>query len=181
MAYPPISGRSLSRFIRVRSLVIGSYIAWLRYVRGVNLGHDVDLSLNARLQVGKRGAISIGDETALALYSAIFTTCEDGTVRPVSIGERCFIGAGAVILPGVTIGNGSIVAVGSVVRRDVPDDCIVSGNPARIVRRGIDAGWLGRLPQARINQRQMYQREAIKLGLVSPEATPTGQGAPTPD
>lgn len=167
MAYPPISGRSLSRFIRARGLVIGSYIAWLRHVRGVRMGREVDLSLSTRMEVGRRGAISIGDETAIALNAAIFTRGEDGNVRPVSIGARCFIGAGAVILPGVTIGNGAIVAVGSVVRRDVSDDCIVSGNPARIVRRGIDAGWLGRLPEAHINQRLMYAREAIKLGLAT--------------
>lgn len=58
-----------------------------------------------------------------------------------------------------------IVAVGYVVTRDVPGDCIGSGNPARIVRQGIDAGWLGRLLEAHINQRLMHAREAIKLRL----------------
>ena len=57
-----------------------------------------------------------------------------------------------------------IVAVGYVVTRDVPD-CIGSGNPARIVRQGIDAGWLGRLPDAHIDQRLMHAREAIELVL----------------
>jgi len=55
--------------------------------------------------------------------------------RPVAIGEDCWIGGGSVILPGVTIGNRAIVAAGSVVVHDVPDDVMVAGNPARIVKR----------------------------------------------
>ena len=58
-----------------------------------------------------------------------------------------------------------IVAVGPVVTRDVPGDCIGSGHPACIVRQGVDAGWPARPPEARINQRLMHAREAIKLRL----------------
>jgi carbonic anhydrase/acetyltransferase-like protein (isoleucine patch superfamily) len=169
MAYPPISGRSLSRFTLLRGAVLGAWQHWLRHGRGVSIAENVDLSLSTRFELGRRGAISIGQKTAVALNATISTTREDGTVHPVRIGERCFIGAGSAILPGVTIGDGSIVAVGSVVTKDVPPDCIVSGNPARIVRRGIDAGWLGRLPEAWINQRLMYAREAIKLGIARRE------------
>ena len=52
----------------------------------------------------------------------------------VRIGENVWIGAGAIILPGVTIGDGAIVAAGAVVTRDVPENTIVSGVPARIMR-----------------------------------------------
>ena len=50
---------------------------------------------------------------------------------------RCFIGAHSILMPGVTIGDGSIVGAGSVVTRDVPAASIAAGNPARIVRKGI--------------------------------------------
>ena len=53
--------------------------------------------------------------------------------KPVSIGDDCWIGGQAVILPGVTIGHRCIVGAGAVVIRDVPDDTTVVGNPAKIV------------------------------------------------
>jgi len=54
---------------------------------------------------------------------------------PVTIGEDCWIGGGAIILPGVTIGNRVIVAAGSVVVDDVPDDVLVAGNPAWVKKK----------------------------------------------
>lgn len=60
----------------------------------------------------------------------------------VKIGRGAFIGAGAVILPERTIGNNAVVGAGAVVVHDVPDNCIVAGNPARVIREGI-AGYNG--------------------------------------
>ncbi len=53
---------------------------------------------------------------------------------PVCIGDDVWIGGRAVICPGVTIGNRAVIAAGAVVVRDVPDDALVGGNPARIIR-----------------------------------------------
>lgn len=53
---------------------------------------------------------------------------------PVEIGEDCWIGANSLVLKGVKIGDRSVVAAGSVVTANVSDDCVVAGNPARIVR-----------------------------------------------
>jgi acetyltransferase-like isoleucine patch superfamily enzyme len=53
--------------------------------------------------------------------------------RPVSIGDDVFVGARAVILKGVHIGNGAVIGAGAVVTRDVPAYAVVAGNPARIV------------------------------------------------
>jgi maltose O-acetyltransferase len=52
------------------------------------------------------------------------------TAKPVSIGDDCWIGGQAVICPGVTIGNNCIIAAGSVVVHDIPDNVMVAGNPA---------------------------------------------------
>lgn len=57
---------------------------------------------------------------------------------PITIGENCWIGTNVRICKGVTIGNNSIVAACSVVTKDVPANCIVAGNPARIVKSNID-------------------------------------------
>ena len=54
--------------------------------------------------------------------------------RPVKIGDGCWIGARVTILGGVSIGRGCVVAAGAVVTRDIPDNCMVGGVPARIIR-----------------------------------------------
>ena len=56
------------------------------------------------------------------------------SARPIRIGNDVWIGGGAVILPGVTIGDRSVVGAGSVVVHSVPADCVAVGNPARVVR-----------------------------------------------
>ena len=54
---------------------------------------------------------------------------------PVRLSQGCWIGAGAIILPGVTVGRNAVVGAGSVVSRNVPDHCIAAGSPARVLRR----------------------------------------------
>jgi len=56
------------------------------------------------------------------------------TVAPIELGNHCFIGAGAIILPGVSIGEGAIVAAGAVVSRDVAPGTTVGGVPARLLK-----------------------------------------------
>ena len=53
------------------------------------------------------------------------------------IGKNCFIAVGAIVLPGVKIGNEVIVGAGAVVTKDVPSNCVVAGNPAKIIRKNI--------------------------------------------
>jgi acetyltransferase-like isoleucine patch superfamily enzyme len=57
------------------------------------------------------------------------------STKPVVIGDDVWIGANAVILPGVTIGRHVVVAAGAVVTKDVPDSCVVAGIPAKVVKK----------------------------------------------
>lgn len=54
---------------------------------------------------------------------------------PVHIGENCWIGAGAIIVPGVTIGDNTVIGAGSVVTRDIPANCVAAGCPCRVLRQ----------------------------------------------
>ncbi len=63
----------------------------------------------------------------------------EGTAQPIKIGDGCWIGARSIILGGVSIGAGCVVAAGSVVTRDVPDNMLVAGVPAHI-KRQLDGG-----------------------------------------
>jgi len=60
---------------------------------------------------------------------------EDEITKPVIIGKNAWLGMGAVLLPGVTIGDDSIVGAGSVVTKNVPPKSIVVGNPAKFLRK----------------------------------------------
>ena len=96
--------------------------------------------------------ITVGDDVAIANEVYIVDTDSHGVEgrpvknAPVRIGSGSWIGARAIILPGVTIGSRCLVAAGAVVSRDVPDDTLVAGNPAKVVRElvypeGVTRAW----------------------------------------
>lgn len=54
---------------------------------------------------------------------------------PITIGDDCWIGGNAVICPGITIGNGSVIGAGAVVTKDIPENSLAVGNPATVIRK----------------------------------------------
>lgn len=110
-------------------------------IYGMDIGENVRISLGARLDKTFPKGIHIGDFTAVTSGAAILTHDFINRVHTdVHIGKNCFIGYGAIVLPGVRIGDSVIVTGNSVVGRDVPSNCIVMGNPARIVEKDIVTG-----------------------------------------
>ena len=84
--------------------------------------------------------IIIGDDVAMANEVYVMDSNSHGVEgqahveAPVRIGAGTWLGARSMVMPGVTIGKRVLVAAGAVVTRDVPDDVLVAGNPARVVR-----------------------------------------------
>ncbi|WP_407530741.1 acyltransferase [Vibrio parahaemolyticus] len=89
--------------------------------------------------------VSLGDNVYISVDARL--VCHDGSTLPfrkqhpdfelagkIDVGDNVFIGTRAMILPGVTIGNNCIVGACSVVTRDVPDNTVVAGNPARMIK-----------------------------------------------
>ncbi len=58
--------------------------------------------------------------------------------KPIHIGKNCWIGAGALIMPGVAIGDNSVIGAGSVVTKDIPSGVVAVGNPCRVLRKAED-------------------------------------------
>jgi maltose O-acetyltransferase len=105
---------------------------------GLRIGAWTNVNTGAVLDA--RGGLRIGSRVNLSPGVVILTADHDpqspdfvGRSRPTEIGDRAWIAYGAMVLPGVRIGEGAIVAAGSVVTRSVEDWTIVGGNPARVI------------------------------------------------
>ena len=108
-------------------------------------------TLTAKIRISNRGAENA--EPDIHLNEAYLMDSDSHGVEgrpvknaPIHIGNGTWIGARAIILPGVTIGSRCLVAAGAVVSKDVPDDTLVAGNPARVVRElvypaGVTRAW----------------------------------------
>jgi len=105
----------------------------LHRLRGVNIGKDVWIGYKALIETGYPNLVSIGDRAIIGVRSTIIGHFQE--VRGVRIKDDVYIGACAVILPGVTLGKGAIVAAGSVVTVSVPPMTVVQGNPAKRVAK----------------------------------------------
>jgi len=131
-------------------LFVSKIVQRLRYHWYRSLGYDVhitcELERNLNLDRYFPAGIHVGRHTILTSRVTILSHKliprrsrgrYDGEPVHTYIGEWCVIGIGATVMGGVRIGDQVVVGAGAVVTRDVPSNCIVAGNPARIVREGI--------------------------------------------
>ncbi len=102
---------------------------WLNRWRGVHIGKDVWIGYDAIIETSSPELVTIGDRATVQIRATIIAHFREQ--RGVVIEEDATVGPGAIILPNVTIGRGSIVAAGSVVTKSVPPQTLVQGNPAR--------------------------------------------------
>ena len=109
----------------------------------IQIGHRVSINENTCVNAADGGAITIGDDVLIA-QNVVLRACNHAYRDPtkpinrqghvagrIEVGSDVWIAAGAIILPGVRIGDHAVVAAGAVVTRDVPDWAVVGGIPAR--------------------------------------------------
>lgn len=109
---------------------------------GMNIALGDNVFINSGCCFQDQGGIYIGNN-ALIGHQVVIATLNhesdperrgDMTAAPVRIGNNVWVGAHATILPGVTIGDGAIIAAGAVVNRDVPERAVVGGVPAKVIK-----------------------------------------------
>lgn len=124
-----------------------SYIEWMRK-QGVRIGKGTTIFANPKnvcIDTQKPWLLEIGENVQITRGVTILTHGYDwsvlkgvygeilGSAGKVTIGNNVFIGMNTTILKGVTIGNNSIIGAGSVVTRDIPDNCVAVGSPAKMM------------------------------------------------
>lgn len=150
--------RSLNQLRQIRVAVTGLRRRWFNATRGTAIHPTASISMASRMISGVPGGIAVGESSLIAFKTLLYTWDEvAGRHRPIRVGRNCFVGGGSTVLPGVTIGDGSIVAAGAVVTADVPPASIVGGIPARVLRTGITVGAFGRLEGADEATRRLWR------------------------
>lgn len=123
------------------------------YGRNIHIGSNVSVNMNCTFV--DCNTITIGDDTLIASNVQLYTSTHpvpesdrlvqdwdpnSGKYRwntyalPITIGSRCWLGGGVIVLPGITIGDGSVIGAGSVVTKDIPPKTVAVGNPCRVIR-----------------------------------------------
>ena len=126
---------------------LSSWTIKFQRMRGVKIGKNCHISPYVLIDLLHPELIKIEDNVTISSNSMIFAHVnpsaneflkEHGyprTIKPVTIKNGAVISVGCIIIAGVTIGENSIVGAGSVVAQDVPDYCVVVGNPARVIKK----------------------------------------------
>ena len=110
---------------------------------GLNIHLEKNVFINSGCHFQDQGGIYIGEGTFIG-HNVILATLNhdlnpntrtDMFPKPIHIGKKVWIGSGAIVLPGVSIGDNSVIAAGSVVTKNVPENSVYGGNPAKFIKK----------------------------------------------
>lgn len=132
-------------FYEVLGAKIGKHTVICRRVdvlfpKGLKLADNVAVGWFVDLDA--RGGITIDHDTNISSHTKFITGSHDvedpkftAAFKPITIGHHCWIGTGAIVLQGVTIGDGAVVAAGAVVTKDIPPFEVWGGVPAKFIKK----------------------------------------------
>ena len=130
----------------IRWILLQPYYIILTKFYKMDISCCARISLGAKLDKTYPKGIHIGNESYIASGALVFSHDYARSLHTDTyIGKKCFIGANAIIMPGLTIGDSVIVGAGAVVTKDVASGCIVAGNPAKIIKENIITKKYGKL------------------------------------
>jgi len=140
---------------------VGLSVSFIHRLRGCEIGENVRISKSAVIDRVNPKGVHIGSNTRISVEAWILAhDYSRGALENRSmfldtyIGSNTVIGGRAVIMPGVKVGNHCFVSLGSIVTKDIPDHCIVAGNPAKIIKTGVEISDMGQIitPGERVNK-----------------------------
>lgn len=112
------------------------------YGKNIRFGKNVFVNLNNYFMDGAN--ITIGDNVFIGPYCGFYTASHPLDYQrrnqgfekalPIKVGNNCWFGANVSVMPGVTIGNGCVIAAGAVVTHDIPENSLVAGIPAKVIK-----------------------------------------------
>lgn len=124
--------------LHLRDFLMLMRVRFYRRFYGMNLADTCRFSLRSKLDLTNPKGVHIGEESYLAFGVVVFTHDMSRHFHANTyIGAQCFVGGNAIIMPGVRVGDNCIVGAGAVVTKDVPNNSIVAGNPAKVIKTGI--------------------------------------------
>lgn len=158
MFFKPLTPRKASS--RTRTMTDNSRIINLLRKSGVNIGTGVTVVppftfdnpaitvsdrvfINSDVLFISEGGVSIGEKSMIGPRCVFCTSTHhvepdarhsDRIIKPITLGRNVWLGAGVTILPGVTIGDNAVIGAGSLVKDNIPPDCVYAGVPARKIR-----------------------------------------------
>ena len=132
LAYSSPLSNWIIRMQRSRGVKIGKNCFFAPYVE-IDLLYPHLVTIEDNVGIGSNTMIFVHSNPTANLY--LKNHGYPRTVKPVTIKSGAVIGPGTIITAGITIGKNAMTAVGSVITQDVPDYCVVAGNPARVVKK----------------------------------------------
>ena len=100
----------------------------------INIGAEIGAGTMIDMGAILGGRAIVGTNSHIGAGAVLAGVIEPASAEPVRIGDDVLVGANAVVIEGVQVGNGSVVAAGAIVTQDVPENVVVAGVPARIIK-----------------------------------------------
>lgn len=133
--------QKILRWLRERVyLFLREFMAWkYRTIYGMDIGENTGINRKAKLDTNiYPQGIHIGKNCNILAGAIILSHDACRSIKADTyIGDNTIVGIRSIVMPGVKVGSHVVIGAGSVVTKDVPDHCVVVGNPAHVIREGI--------------------------------------------